>query len=398
VARRTAPAGCEARAVILDRTAIVHDWFQGYHGSERVVEAMRSGLFAPGNRPDVYTFHAARELLPEELASAIVRESRLAGLPGIRQRGHDPGRWRYLLPYMPRYFERLPLHGYELVISSSHACAVNVRPPPGAVHVCYCYTPMRYAWMPANERARVTGAKGAALRALAGRLRRIDLRASLGPDRYAAISTAVRERIERFYGRDSVVVHPPVDLDDLRYDEPKERGRFLWVNRLVAYKHPLAVAEAFRGTPFRLTMVGIGPLEERLRAMLPPNVELRGWVDRPELADLFARSSGFVHVGEEDFGISMVEALGSGAPVIALDRGGARDIVRDGVDGVLVSASEPGAVRAALEQLSAVEWDRRALATRAGCFSRERFLATFAELVEEARAEVRASRTAPVLS
>jgi glycosyltransferase involved in cell wall biosynthesis len=369
--------------VIHERTAIVHDWFQGYHGSERVVETMRSGLFAPGNPPDVYTFHAAQELLPAELAAAIVRESRLAALPGIRQRGHDPGRWRYLLPYMPRYFSRLPLGDYRLVISSSHACAVNARPEPGAVHVCYCYTPMRYAWMPETEHARVIGLKGAALRAVAGRLRRLDLEASARPDSYVAISTAVQERIFRFYGRESVVIHPPVDLDDLSPDRPKDRTHFLWVHRLVAYKHPLEVAEAFRGTPFRLTMVGVGPLERELRARLPANVELRSWLPRAELAELYAGAGGFVHAGEEDFGISMVEALGAGTPVVAYARGGALDIVRDGVDGVLVEAAEPGAIRAAVHAVAERDWDRTALAARATLFSRERFLDRLGEHVEE---------------
>ena len=123
------------------RTAIVHDWFQGFHGAERVVDVMRRDLFAPGNAPDIYTFHAARELLPPELNAAIRRESRLASLPGIRQRGHDPGRWRYLLPLMPLYFARLPLQDYDLVITSSHAFAVHARPRKDAINLCYCLYP-----------------------------------------------------------------------------------------------------------------------------------------------------------------------------------------------------------------------------------------------------------------
>ena len=142
------------------RSAIVHDWFQGFHGAERTVAAM---LDVFERDPDVFTFVAARELLPDRLARAIAGESRVAGLPGIRQRGHDPGRWRWLLPYMPRYFERLDLSDYEVVISSSHACAVGVRPPAAALHLCYCYTPMRYVWMPDAERGRASGVKGIAL-------------------------------------------------------------------------------------------------------------------------------------------------------------------------------------------------------------------------------------------
>ena len=361
--------------------AIVHDWFQGFHGSERVVEAIRGGLFSPERQPDIYTFQAARELLPPELAARIVRESRLTRLPGVRQRGHAPGRWRYLLPYMPHYFARLDLAPYDLVISSSHACAVNVRPREDAVHICYCHTPMRYAWMPATEARRVGGLGGIALRATAGRLRRIDREASRRPDSYVANSTAVRERIRRFYGREATVVPPPVDVD--AFAPAEKSGRFLWVHRLVAYKQPELVLEAFRGLPFDLTMVGVGPLEARLRSQLPPNVELRGWVSREELAHLYATASGFVHVAEEDFGISMVEALAAGTPVVGLARGGARDIVEDGNHGVLVSRADVEEVRRAVRAVAARDWDVGTLVARAQTFSRERFVDRFDAHVRE---------------
>ena len=275
---------------------------------------------------------------------------------------------------MPRYFAGLDLDAYDLVISSSHACAVNVRPREDATHVCYCYTPIRYAWMPDTEARRVGGLRGAGLRAMRGRLRRIDLEASRRPDGYVAISEAVRERIRRFYGRDAAVVHPPVDVDDFDPRAAKEPGHFLWAHRLVAYKQPEVVIEAFRGLPYRLTMVGVGPLEAELRTSLPENVELLGWVSREELAALYARASGFVHVGEEDFGITMVEALASGTPVVGLDAGGARDIVRPGDDGVLVAEATPESVRAAVREVAEREWDRDALAARAAEFSHERFL------------------------
>ena len=175
---------------------------------------MRRDLFAPGHEADVFTFHAAHELLPTELSQAIVRESRLARLPGIRQRGHASGRWRYLLPYMPLYYRGLDLDSYDLVISSSHACAVNVRPRPDALHVVYCYTPMRYAWMQETDGRRLTGARGLTLRAATAGLREVDRRAARRPDAFVAISTAVQERIARFYGRESTVIHPPVDVED----------------------------------------------------------------------------------------------------------------------------------------------------------------------------------------
>ncbi len=358
------------------RTAIVHDWFQGFHGSERVVDAIRSGLFAPGNAPDIFTFHAARELLPPDLAKAVVHESRLAALPGVRQRGHAPGRWRMLVPAMPRYFHRLDLDDYGVVIASSHAFAVQVRPPAEAVFVCYCHTPIRWAWHPGDD------PRGAALRPLLGWLRRLDRDASRRPDRYIANSRAVQERIRRLYGRDSVVVHPPVDVHELDPAAEKEPGHFLWVNRLVDYKRPVAVAQAFRHLPYRLTMVGIGPLEASVRASLPPNVTLRSWLPRDQLTALYARASGYLHVGEEDFGISMVEALAAGTPVIGFVRGGARDIVRDGIDGILIDRADPATIGAAVERVASRRWEPDALRARAESFSRERFLERLSAVIE----------------
>jgi glycosyltransferase involved in cell wall biosynthesis len=364
-----------AASPITARSAIVHDWFQGFHGAERTVDAMRVGLFAPGSAPDVFTFHAAKELLPASLAERIVRESKLARAPILRQRGHAPGRWRYLLPLMPRWFERLDLAPYDVVISSSHACAVNVRTRPDALHVCYCYTPIRYAWMPELEAGRAAGVRRAGLSAFGRRLRDVDLRASRRPSAYFAISESVRERIASFYGRDAAVVHPPVDVSEFDPGRSTERDGFLWVNRLVSYKHPLEVAEAFRGIPYRLTMVGTGPLERELRRALPDNVELLGWLSRDELVRRFERALGFVHVGEEDFGISMVEALAAGTPVLGVRRGGARDIVRNGVDGLLLDEAAPDAIRAGVDAIAGRDWDRVALSVRAQRFSRDRFVA-----------------------
>jgi glycosyltransferase involved in cell wall biosynthesis len=378
-------------APIPARAAIVHDWLQGYHGSERVVEAMRTDVFGGPIPPDVYTFVAARDRIPSELAAAVTRESALARLPGFRPRASGDGRWRYLLPLMPRYFRGLDLDRYDVVIASSHACAVHARPRADALYVCYCYTPMRYAWLPDLESARTRGAARLPLRLLSGRLRRSDLEASRRPDAYIAISTAVRERIRRFYGREAVVIHPPVDVGDFRPGAQKEPGRFLWVHRLVPYKRPELVMEAFRGLPYRLTMVGVGPMRDDLRKRLPPNVELLDWVERDELARLFELSSGFIHAGEEDFGISMVEALASGTPVIALARGGATDIVRPGVDGVLIERPEVGPLQEAIRSVAERQWDRAALVERAQLFSRARF----AERMRDYLAELGEAKTTP---
>jgi glycosyltransferase involved in cell wall biosynthesis len=283
---------------------------------------------------------------------------------------------------MPYYFEHLDVSDYDLVVSSSHACAAGVKTRPETLHVCYCHTPMRYVWL-AAERDRVRGVKGAALRALRGRLRNWDRRASQRPDVYLANSTAVAERIRTLYGREATIVPPPVAVEDFPRDVERDPTRFLWVHRLVPYKRPLEVAEAFRGLPdLRLTMVGVGPLEANLRASLPANVELLGWLPRKRLSELFAVCGGFVHVGEEDFGISMVEALAAGTPVLGVNRGGARDIVRPGEDGMLIEdGSDPEQIRAGVRALSEGPWDADALRRSAERFSEERFRERLAEVL-----------------
>jgi glycosyltransferase involved in cell wall biosynthesis len=372
---------------IRERTAIVHDWFQGFHGSERVVDAMRTGLFAEANPPDIYTFQATRPLLPPDLAASIVGESRASQLPIVRARDDSPGHWRYLLPYMPYYFDRLRLEEYDLVISSAHAFAKRVRVRADALHVCYCYTPIRYLWLPETESHRTTGVARMALDVLRNRLKAIDFEAAQRPHGMVAISTAVSERIRRFYGRDADVIHPPVDVQDF-VPGPKEAGRFLWVNRLVGYKRPELVAEAFRGLPYTLIMVGVGPLEHRLRRQLPENVKLIGWLPRQDLVKLYAEAVGFIHVGEEDFGISMVEALAAGTPVIALDAGGARDIVRPGRDGFLLDRATVDTLREAITWLVTAPFDRAALTERARLFSRDRFLAELSGYIRQLRRRV----------
>ena len=370
-------------------TAIVHDWFQGLHGSERVVDLIRSGFFGDGREPDIFTFAAARDVIPDELADRIVHESRLGSLPGIRQVGREAGRWRYLLPYMPHYFASLDLSEYDLVIASSHACAINARPREDALFVCYSHTPMRYAWLPETDTGPVDRFSALGLRLFRTYLRRTDLAASRRPDAFAANSTAVRDRIQRFYGRDATVIHPPVDVAELDETEEKDSGHFLWVHRLVPYKQPELVMEAFRDLPYRLTMVGVGPLESQLRKRLPPNVELLGWVSRPELAELYARAAGFVHIGEEDFGITMVEALAAGTPVIALDAGGARDIVRAETDGVLIERAGLGDLQAAVRTVAQRSWDPQALRSRALEFSADRFLEQMRTWLDEVSVEAR---------
>lgn len=369
--------------------AVVHDWFQGFHGSERVVKVMADDVFAEASAVDIYTFAAADDVIPDSLSRRIVQTSRLSALPGLRQRGHDRGRWRGLLPLMPRYFRQLDLAGYDIVVASSHSCAIHARPAADAVHVCYAYTPMRYAWLSDVDHGRASGVQGLALGAIAGHLRRVDYRAAQRVGSFVTLSTAVAERIRRFYGREAEVISPPVDVDDFAISAERERGRFLWAHRMVPYKHPLEVMEAFRGLDANLTMIGVGPLHERVKHQAPANVDVHGWLDRDVFADQYARATAFIHIGEEDFGITIVEALAAGLPVIALNRGGATDIVRPGIDGVLIEHPTAEELRRALQEVNDRSWDPRLLRERSNDFSRARFVRRFREhlagLIEASR-------------
>jgi glycosyltransferase involved in cell wall biosynthesis len=231
------------------------------------------------------------------------------------------------------------------------------------------------------------------LHALAGWLRRTDAAAAARVDAYATLSSDVRERLRQCYDRDAALIYPPVDTRDFRPGTAADPGHFLWVHRMVPYKQPLLVARSFAGLPYRLTMVGVGPLAERVAAQAPPNVTVRGWLERDELADLYAGASAFIHVGEEDFGITRVEARAAGLPVVALDRGGSRDIVRDGRHGVLIGEASEAALRAALERCAATTWDPAALAAQASRFSRERFVEGFRAFAERKAAEKAALRS-----
>jgi glycosyltransferase involved in cell wall biosynthesis len=363
------------------RSAIVHDWFQGLHGAERTVAGMLD-LFA--HDPDILTFHAERDLIPDRLSRSIVRESRLARLPGVRQRGHSPGRWRWLLPYMPHWFEQLDMSGYELVVSSSHACAAGVRTAPETLHVCYCHTPMRYAWDPGfMDGERLGKAERVLLPFLLSRLRRQDLIASARPDVYVANSHHVATRIQKYYRRDSRVIHPPVDVEPFLATAHRDQGYYLFLGRLVPYKRAdLAIAASAR-LDRPLKVVGGGRSEGDLGALAGPRTEFLGRVDDAALAGLLAGARALLFPGEEDFGMVPVEAQAAGVPVIAYGHSGARDSVIDGVTGVLYDGAGVDGLCDAIRRFEGMSFDPQVLRDHARAFAPEHFRRRFVELLLE---------------
>jgi O-antigen biosynthesis alpha-1,3-mannosyltransferase len=297
-----------------------------------------------------------------------------------------PGAWRHhqwLLPLMPLAWRlRAPLTDVDAVISSSHACAKAVRAAPSIPHLCYCYTPMRYAWDFQAEQGRIAPALRPPARLAMRAFRRWDRRMARGVTRFLAISRAVARRVERHYARRADVVHPPVRTTYFTPAGPKA-DFFLYVGRLVSYKRPDLVVEAFAELPHPLVVVGTGHMLPHLRRRATPNVTFLTGADDGELRSLYRSARALVYPGEEDFGIVMAEAQACGTPVIALARGGAPDIVEHGRTGYLVERQEVAPLRAAVRTIAAGEIDAAALRASSERFSAETFRRRISDAVEE---------------
>jgi glycosyltransferase involved in cell wall biosynthesis len=343
------------------RIAVAHDWLVSYAGSERVVEELLRAF--PEAR--LLTTVVEADRLPPALRRA--EPSFLQHVPGATSH-HE-----WLLPAMPlAWAARSPIDGVDAVVSSSHACAKAVRVASGIPHLCYCHTPMRYAWDFASERERFPRPIRPVARAMMGGFRHWDRRTAARVDVFVANSTAVADRIARCYGREAEVVHPPVRTD-LFTPGGERTGTFLYVGRLVGYKRPDLVVDAFAGLEERLIVVGTGRLEEPLRARASPNVTFLGEVEEATLIGLYRSARALVFPAVEDFGIAMAEAQACGTPVIALNQGGARDIVADGVTGWLLEAPTVAAVRQAVLLAAREELDPTEIRRRAERFAAPRF-------------------------
>jgi glycosyltransferase involved in cell wall biosynthesis len=351
------------------KTAVVHDWLNGMRGGEKVLEALLPRV----PDPTVFTlFHVPGTVSPA-IERYPIRASWLNRLPFSR-RGY-----RNYLPLFASAVESFDLSGFDLVVSSSHCVAKGAIARDGAPHLCYCHTPVRYAYdqlalyVPPEDPLR--GFKVASL----ARLREWDQRTASRPTRYLANSSAVAERIRRFYGREASVVHPPVDVGFFAAGDDPRDDFLLCVGALVPYKRFDLAIEAARQAKRRLVLVGRGPEEARLRALAGPSVEFLSALPAEGLRAFYRRCAFYVQPGEEDFGISAVEALACGAPVVALARGGALDVVRDGVNGVLYDSEEDTAagLADALERARGLRFDYTALRASALPFRPERFAEEF---------------------
>lgn len=359
------------------RTAIIHYWLVNMRGGERVLEALCRML------PDADIFTLAYD--PKKMSETIrARRVTASFLNPLRRH------YRSLLPLMPMALESFDLREYDLVLSQESGPAKGVLAPSGARHVSYCHTPMRYLWdlYPAYRNEWTASAwKRVLMMPLTNYLRVWDYSTAARVDEFVASSANAARRIWKTYRRESRVIYPPVAVEKYVWREPEDY--YLIVSELVAYKRIDTAVRAFAKSGRRLRIVGDGPEYSALRRMAQGNIEFCGRVPDEELRELYARARAFLMPGEEDFGMTPVEALASGKAVIALGRGGVLETVpmEDPVGGVFYDAPDQEQLARAIDQFERMEAriSPRRLQAWAGQFSEQRFAGEMRAVIEPAQ-------------
>ncbi len=371
------------------RVAIAHEWLTTLGGSERVVGALLE--MYPEAR--VYTTFLSSRNLPPEMLAWDVETSFVQKLPFLGKVAQK------YIPLFPLAFESFDFTGYDLVISSSSACAKGVLTGPRTAHICYCHTPLRYAWEPFLDTRFHNGNRllKAGNDVLLHYLRMWDRLAADRVDHFVANSRNTAAKIGKYYRREAAVINPPVDVERFPVLE-EQGGYFLVVSRLVPYKKVEIAVEAFNRLGLPLRIVGDGPERERLERMAAPNIEFLGYATEEELPGLVGRCQALIFPGEEDFGMVPVEAMAAGRPVIGLGRGGLLESVVDGKTGILFPEPAAGSLIEAVSRFSPGDFKPKAISRHASGFSRERFqkeMGAFVEarMKEAARGETASART-----
>jgi glycosyltransferase involved in cell wall biosynthesis len=344
--------------------ALVHDYLNQYGGAERVLEALHD-LF-----PDapVYTSIHDATAMPSFYRTWDIRTTWMQKMPGWRRF------FRHYFMLYPWAFESLPLRPYQLIISSSSAYAKGIIPAPGAIHLCYCHTPMRFAWQTDQYIARenIRGIAQIAMRFCLHFIRSWDVHSARRVTHFIANSRVVADRIRTHYQREATIIPPPVDLAPFQDTPPADY--LLTGGRLVPYKRIDLAVRACTALGVPLVVFGEGRDKAALMAQAGPNVRFVGRVSEAERLALFAGCRGFLFPGEEDFGITPLEAMAAGRPVLAYHAGGALDTVIAEQTGIFFMEQQVDAVQSGITQLLAHPWDAHHTRRHAEQFSRERFM------------------------
>ena len=374
------PAPVQPADVRGARVALVHDWLTGMRGGEKVLDALLQLL------PDASVFtllHVTGTVSPR-IEARRPRRSFVQFLPAAKRR------YRWYIGLFPTAVEQFDLDAFDLVLSTSHCAAKSVVAPGRARHLCYCHTPMRYAWDQFDTYfgpQRVGPLRNRFFRLAFSRLARWDAATAGRVDKYVANSDHVARRIRRYYNRESTVVYPPVDTTFYCPNGSQPGSYFLIVSALVPYKRIDMAMEACRLAGVPLRIAGDGPERERLQGLAGPGVHFVGWRTDEELRELYRGARAFLLPGEEDFGIAPVEALACGRPVVGLARGGVTETVSDGSTGVLVEEPTAEAYAAGIAHAAAQPFDAEHIRRQALRFSRSRFHDEMRRLIEDTVAQ-----------
>lgn len=359
------------------KVAIIHYWLVGMRGGEKVVEQF-CHLFPEA---DIFTHVYDPLSVSQSIRRHRVKETFVGRLPLAKRL------YRHYLPLMPLALESLDLSNYDLIISSEAGPAKGVIPSPESYHICYCHSPMRYIWDQYHVyRSGVGMIARHLMPVMAARMRLNDVASAARVDQFVANSSYVAKRIEKYYRRESVVVHPPVDVDAFSAADSYD-DFYLWAGELVRYKRPDIAIEAFNSSGRRLIVIGDGPEMPALKKVAKDNIVFLGRTDFATLRKHFARCRALVFPGVEDFGIIPVEVMASGRPVIAFARGGVLDTVIDGVTGVLYSDLSASGLNNAIREFEASDIGSRcvdACLKQARKFSEQTFQERIREIVANA--------------
>ena len=356
------------------KVAIVHYWLVGMRGGEKVVEAL-CRMYPDA---DIFTHVYVPDAISPRITAHNVVTSFISSLP------RPAKNYKNYLPLMPMALEQLDLRGYDLVISSESGPSKGIIPPAGAVHICYCHSPMRYVWNMFHDYRDRTGiVKRLLMPPLSHYIRNWDVVSANRVHEFVANSQTVAQRLHTYYRRDSTVINPPVDTGSFAPVPPGELGDYhLMVGELVRYKRPELAVQAFNRSGGRLIVIGGGEMLAELAAMAGPNVTLLGPQPFDILRHHYARCRALVFPGEEDFGIVPVEAMASGRPVVAFGRGGATETVIDGVTGTFFDEQSVEALLDAVMRCDHMAFEPGAAVAHAAGFGIDRFVKEMGSFVE----------------
>lgn len=360
------------------RVAIVHYWLVGMRGGEKVIEALCE-IFP---QAELFTHVYVPTAVSPAIARHRVRTSFIGRLPAAASR------YQRYLPLMPMALEQLDLRGFDLIISSESGPAKGIIPPAGALHLCYCHSPMRYIWnMFHDYRERSGPVTRLLMPPVSHYLRNWDAISATRVHGFAANSRTVARRLHTYYRRDATIIHPPVDTAAFRPIPAAERGDYyLMAGELVAYKRPDLAVEAFNRLRKPLIVAGGGEMLGRLRALAGPTVSVLGPQRFDDLRRLYSGCKALVFPGEEDFGIVPVEAMASGRPVLAYRRGGATETVVDGVTGLFFDSQSVDAIADAVARCEAASFDPDAIAAHAQRFGKDVFRTGMCDFIADSLA------------